>query len=435
MYSPSIIESDGRDEVFVSAGTHLCGISGSNQRYSTTTFPTAPYAAIVPDAGSGNGPRYFLSWVNSDPNGQGAVEAWVALPYHVSADLVPLSDQGTMGSTPASSANAASIPANAGSNLSLTARTPSLSTASITAQWATVPNTSAAYTATDDIGSVISLATVNGDGTNATASEPYSLWQVDTALPTKIQQHPGTYYLDLTATANPGSSLSPVSTGTAVTVKNAIEVVVTAPTNLPPTCSSACNAPPPTGTVQGDLTFQAYGAANHTHPHPYPTAKLGDTVVVTLTVPESQIQLASNETFQSAYLTQATLTYPHGIVVQGGLVADPTYTEQIESLTKPMLISGMSATRQILENWAGFPPPMPPATNDGVYPLTAQWTVAVTYTVTTHSEACNAQGTNCIPTTQTHTATEPISGSAAVNMVITGSDWYIIPTVTQVGTQ
>ena len=190
------------------------------------------------------------------------------------------------------------------------------------------------------------------------------------------------------------------------------------------------------GVAQGDLTFQAYGESNLTHPHPYPTADLGDTVVVTLTVPQSQITLKPGESFDQAYLTQATLIYPHGIIVQTGLAAEPNYVEQIHSRTRPMLMNHpLSATPIIFENWAGFPPPQPPATNVGVYPLETKWTANVVYTVTTHGEACNAQGTNCQPTT-THTQkVQAVPGTSWANMVITGTDWYIIPVAIDSGTQ
>jgi len=466
MYSPGVVDNAGQDEIFVSAGTHLYGIQGSTgTKYSTTTFSTAPYVAIVPDAGSGSGPRYFLSWINSDPNKRGAVEVWVAIPYHITGNLFSLVNSAVRpGESPPSAANAATLPANDGSNLTVEVRTPSLSTAYVQGQWGTEPATpttiqNGTFNPTHDtIGNFFPLASSNADGANAASDYPYGLWDANITLPQALQKQPGTYYLNLFATSNAGSSLSPTVNGSGVitpnSAANAIEVVVTAPTNPPPTCSSNCNSTPPpvsftpttppsTVAAQGDLTFQAYGAANHTHPHPYPTADLGDTVVVTLTVPKSQIQLANGETFESAYLKSATLTYPHGTVVTGGLAADPTYTEQIESLTKPMLISGMSATRQIFENWAGFPPPQPPATNDGLYLLTANWTVKVTYSYQTSSTTCpapNPPGSNinrseCQTTTQTHTATQDVSGTATVNMVITGSDWYIIPTVTQAGTQ
>lgn len=410
----TLVISNSNGTLWLESARNLFANSTGTFRQTTTTPQKSTYIGFVPDAGS---QHLILSWTNSDPNGVPAFIVLAPQPYTSSTGLDEYSTN--------------------------TNQTTVNITASVSPTGITSVNNPYSVEGT---GSPVAFEIINGitgqpltnittgNGTEVPASAQ-GYYAYNQALNSAGKRMPGEWTINWKP---PPNAQSP----TPYTIKTMAEDALGQTASSQATFTD--NAPVDTGgsggpitigggggggtvTSNGYLTFKAYGRANLTYLHPTGTADLGDTVVATLHVPASAITV-NGGTYESAYLKQATLTYPHGSIV----VTDGNASAVTNVITRTMTTNGLTATHTFLENWAGFPPPTPPQTNDGIFTLTAHYTIAVTYQYTTSTTTCSTVNgkidtKSCHTTIHYHTATADQTGTSHVSMTITGTDWYIIP--------
>lgn len=252
----------------------------------------------------------------------------------------------------------------------------------------------------------VDAAIPNASGTSTqsiTLQANQTNWTATFTAPTT----PGTYTIPITATSVPDAGL---------TQTQAVQATTTVTITVLPGVQGPTAA-------NGDLTLQSYGLANLTHQHPAGTSQLGDTVVATLTIPLSQFTVTGG-TVTDATLTQATLTQPLGVEA-----FTATSNSSVTTRQDPMTTQGLTATTKFVENWSGYPPPVPPATSTWAGTLTAHWTVSGHFTTAVPEQICT--GPNACTTTTVST-TEPftVHGTSSAPLTVTGTDWFVIPQAT-----
>ena len=361
LFSPSVVNNGHSDTIFISGSSNMYAIAQNGQTFQAAGSPTPTWVSTIADAGPDH---WLITWTDSDPEHQSALEIWEPMNYQLTAWTNP--QQAVSGQSIILDA----LPSPTGVTQGVTAVVPGYAGGTQTLQ--------------------LQHASPNG-------------WTITFPAP----ENPGTYSIPVTAVTKADTGLTQNQTET-VQVTVSIDVV-----------ANSNNGPGP--SVNGsDLTLQSYGLPNLTHLHPTGTTKLGDTIVATLTIPKSQITVPQG-TLVSASITQATLTQPFG-------VTDFTATSNSYITTKQdaMTPQGLTATTKFLENWSGYPPPIPPATQTWAGAVTVDWTVQGEYSFQVPVQSCGKNG--CITTSRTETKSFTDTGTASAPLTVTGTDWYVIPT-------
>lgn len=371
LYSPSVVNNGTSDQIFVQSSQH--GTLWALKQNGTVTqglgSPTPAYVSAIADAGPNH---WVMTWTNFDPAGQPALEAWPTAAYNVTANL----SQTTVSPGQSVTLSAYATPTD-GSD-------PSDITKSVTAG---IPN-----------------ANGQGSTTFTVPQNTPTTWSGSFNAPTT----PGTWTIPITATSFPNMGFSQ---NTSLTATTSVTLTV------------VCTTPKPPSNPQGTLTLQAYSLPNHGDPEPPGDAKLGDRIDAQLSVTASQVAptCVKNPQVTGVYFTQATLNHPNGV---------DNFTSQsswnILTAQEPMLIHGATATAHFLENWSGFPPPVPPATTTWQGSVSADWTAHVTFTYQVPSG--QSGGTT---TWKTVSGSYNLQGTATAPLSVTGTDWYVIPVPVQ----
>ncbi len=365
LFSPSVVDNGNADLIFITGASKMYAITQNGKVFQGAGSPTPSWVSTIADAGPDH---WLITWTNSDPAHQSALEVWEPMNYQITAWTNPQQ------AVPGQSITLYVVPSPQGVTQQVSAVVPGYS---------------------------------GGTETLQLQHQSPSGWEITFPAP----QNPGTYTIPVSASTRPALGLLQNATATAK-----VDVTITVTAN--PGNSG-------TPTASGNLTLQSYGLSNLTHLHPAGTTKLGDTIVATLTIPRSQLSIPSGTTLVNAAITQATLTQPYG-------ETDFTATSNsiIVSRQDSMTPNGLTATTKFLENWSGFPPPIPPQTQTWSGNITVDWTVQGRYSYHVSVQSCSAPN-QCTTTVETRYRTFTISGTASAPLVVTGTDWYIIGT--QVG--
>ncbi len=362
LFSPSVVDNGNTDLIFISGASKMYAITQNGHVFQAAGSPTPSWVSAIADAGPDH---WVITWTDSNPAHQSALEVWEPMNYQITAWTNPAT------AVPGQSITLYTLPAPQGVTQQVSAAVP---------------------------------AYAGGTQTLQLQHQSPTGWDITFPAPKK----PGTYTIPVAAATK--ADLGLLQNGTA-TAK--VSVTITVQPN-PGTQTASAGS--------GNLTLQSYGLANLTHLHPEGTTKLGDTIVATLTVPRSDITVPSGATLVSAHITKATLTQPYGETNFTSTTNDIIVSKQDE-----MTPNGLTATTKFLENWSGFPPPIPPQTQTWSGHITVDWIVHGRYSYQVQVQACSAPN-KCQTTTQTRYKAFTVSGTANAPLTVTGTDWYIIGT-------
>ncbi len=378
LVSPSVVYAGGVYQVWVNdAAGYVMNAAFQNPAtpywINETVGATNPsYAAVMVDGG----PQHVVAvWSNAlTTGGSGGLEIWYPQPYALTAQVQP-------------------NPAAPATPETLTARTPGHGTTS----------------------SVV--ADVPGIGEVQLSRVPEPTGASGGPLPIVVDgqaYEPGVWSATFNA-PDQGTYTIPVTATDIFSQTYTADASLTVVSNTPP---------PPAQEGGGELTLQAYALPGMRYPHPPFTAKLGDQIYATLTVPEPT--LPAGDQITGAYLVSATVTHP-----TGNSGPAPNYAFWISSVQQGMVPSGLTAQANFLENWSGYPPPQPPQTMTWQGTISAQYTMRIDYRHSRLVQSCTvlADGTkSCTSKTEWFSAETTQSGTAAATLTITGTDWYVIVT-------
>ena len=362
LFSPSVVDNGSKDTIFISGASKIYAITQNGHVFQGAGSPTPSWVSTIADAGPDH---WLVTWTNSDPSHQSALEIWEPMNYQVTAWTNPTT------AVPGQSITLHVDPSPTGVTQSISAVVP-------------------AYT--------------GGTQTLQLQHQSPSGWSITFPAPKK----PGTYTIPVTAATKPGLGLLQNAVATAK-----VSVTITVQQNP---------ASGPSPTASSGLMLNSYGLSNLTDLHPTGTTKLGDTIVATLTVPRSQITIPSGATLVGASVTQAILTQPYGTTN-----FTSTSNSTISTKQDPMTPNGLTATTKFIENWSGFPPPIPPQTETWSGQVTVNWTVQGRYSYPVQVQSCSAPN-KCQTTTQTRYKAFTVSGTASAPLAVTGTDWYVVGT-------
>ena len=362
LFSPSVVDNGNKDTIFISGASKIYAIEQNGQTFQGAGSPTPSWVSTVADAGPDH---WLITWTNSDPSHQSALEVWEPMSYQVTAWTNPTT------AVPGQSITLHVYPTPTGVTQSIAAVVPAYAGGTQTLQ--------------------LQHQSPNG-------------WSITFPAPKKS----GTYTIPVTASTKPGLGLLQNAVATAK-----VSVTITVQQN-------PGNGPTP--TASGGLTLNSYGLSNLTDLHPAGTTKLGDTIVATLTVPSSQITIPSGASLAGASISQAILTQPYG-TTNFTSTSNSTITTKKDTMTP----NGLTATTKFIENWSGFPPPIPPQTETWSGQITVRWTVRGRYSYQVQVQACSAPN-KCKTTTETRYKPFTVSGTASAPLVVTGTDWYVVGT-------
>lgn len=378
-------------------------VSGGNLSTSAKGYAPPPYVSVIMDAGPN---KFIASWTNDTVAGGecGALEFWVPQGGDLTAKVVPSSTQ-------------------PGSKCTLYADTSVDNTLSkVVAQLPDANGNPVPITNATDMTYTTETTDSNG--------KPEYHYEVQFTAPSV----PGNFTIpvQLQYTA-PGNSLAPINTiASYQVVKPAGGIAADSGATL--TLNSY--ALPENHIAKGG-SFKQWPVSNLSAQHPDGTTFLGDTILSNLAVNTPALPDPQNILVDS-YLTSATVTHPEGY--------EDSVSHQwlTRSTTENMTTSGMKATWQFEQTWAGWEPGNyvtdSPAASQGSLTLNSageQDTIHVDYTVHVDYKypvvVCTAiptpTGAVEACTTYWYLASMDVNGSTSANLTTWGTDFLVVPVI------
>jgi len=370
--SPAVVNNGTTDTVFL-ASTGQNGLLVTNpisisnlpvsfgqaqNTWQTLGSLTPAYTSVAADVGTdstdGTDLHYLTTWTNYGYDTQGCIEIWAPSAYGVSAFVTPSIVDG-------------------GTTVQVQAEPyPTDTTASMTAH------------VTDGAANNFDLTLYPN-----TSASP-EMWCENMTAPENYTGSPDVYTVTVTATSKSGST-------------------ATATTNF-----TVNPLPIPPGGLTGTLKIDALRRNGELEPPS--AAKFGNNLTATLTVPTpSPPPGLQNAIVTGASITKAWVHHPNGVPNTTGQGEQKYFISYVDTKMTP---TGLTATCQFLESWAGYPPHIP---DDGTVMETdtiyAPFSVLVNYKY----QVPTAKGFYWA------TGSYNTGGDATTNEDIIGSDWYTYP--------